>query len=92
MAEKIESNQIFIPPWTFLAMGLVGVIAFILMLPLILGAFAVIGVFSGYLIWRVNQFFQHIEADHMWDDETERNQYSDQPVIDVTPDNIQTQN
>jgi len=80
-----QSNHTFLIPWPFLALGIVGVIAFILMLPLILGAFAVVGVFSGYLIWRVNKFFKRIEADHMWRSEEEREEYSDQPIIDINP-------
>jgi len=84
MTQKMNTNQINLLPWPFLALGLVGVIMFILMLPFILGAFAVIGIFSGYLIWRVNKFFKRIEADHMWQNETEREEFGDRPIIDIT--------
>jgi hypothetical protein len=85
MTQRMRTNQIKILPWPFLALGIVGVIMFILVLPLILGAFAVIGIFSGYLIWRVNKFFRRIEANHMWKDDSERQEYGDQPIIDVSP-------
>jgi len=84
MTQKIDSSQIKFLPWPFLALGLLGVIMFILMLPLILGTFAVIGIFSGYLIWRVNKLFRRIEANHMWKDEDERQQFGEQPIIDIT--------
>jgi len=80
-----ERQQLFFIPWPLLALGIVGVIAFILMLPMILGTVAIIGAFSGYLIWRVNKFFRRIEADHLWKDDQERSQYSDQPIIDILP-------
>jgi len=83
MTKNIHTTQTFFFPWPFLALGLVGVIAFILLLPLILGGFAIIGIFSGYLIWRVNKLFKRIEADHMWKDDDERQQYANQPIIDV---------
>jgi len=85
MTQRMNEKHFFFFPWPLLAMGIVGVIALILMLPLILGTVAMIGIFSGYLIWRVNKFFRRIEADHMWKDDSERNQYSDQPVIDIFP-------
>jgi len=76
-------------PWPFLALGLVGVIMFIFMLPIILGAFAVIGIFSGYLIWRVNKFFRRIEANHMWKNDSERQQFENKPIIDISPSIIE---
>ncbi|KPA17723.1 conserved hypothetical protein, secreted [Candidatus Magnetomorum sp. HK-1] len=85
MINNEHSSQSFFIPWPFLALGIVGVIAFILMLPLILGAFAVVGVFSGYLIWRVNKFFRRIEADHMWNSDEERQEYADKPIIEIMP-------
>jgi len=84
MTQKMDTNQMNFLPWPFLALGLVGMILFILLLPLFLGAFAVIGLFSGYLIWRVNKFFRRIEANHMWKDDSERQQYEDKPIIDVS--------
>jgi len=84
MTEKNDTNQIRFLPWPFLAMGILGVIMFILLLPLFIGAFAVIGIFSGYLIWRANKFFRSIEANHMWKNETEYQQFGDQPVIDIS--------
>jgi hypothetical protein len=85
MTQKIDANQIKLLPWPFLALGILGVIMFILLLPLILGAFAVIGIFSGFLIWKVNKFFRSIEANHMWKSENERQQFGDQPIIDISP-------
>jgi hypothetical protein len=85
MTQKMDTNQMKFLPWPFLALGILGVIMFILVLPLILGAFAVIGIFSGYLIWRVNKFFRRIEADHMWKDDSERQEFADRPIIDVSP-------
>jgi len=89
MTQKMDKSNMTFLPWPFLALGIVGIIMFILMLPLILGAFAVIGIFSGYLIWRVNKFFRHIEANHMWKNENERQEFGDRPIIDISPPVVQ---
>ncbi len=88
MTEKMNTRHMYFVPWPLLTLGVVGVIAFILMLPFILGTVAIVGAFSGYLIWRVNKFFRRIEADHLWKNEEERQQYADQPIIEVMPSAI----
>ena len=85
MTNKMDKSQMPFLPWPFLALGIAGVIIFILLLPLFIGAFALIGLFSGYLVWRVNKFFRHIEANHMWKSENERQEFGDRPIIDITP-------
>jgi len=80
-----NTERLNISPWPFLCFGLVGVILFILLLPLFLGVVVVLGAVAGYCAWRLHRFLTKIEKDIIWKNQEDYRIYDDNNVIDITP-------
>jgi len=85
MAQRYyRPNQLNIPIWPLLCLGLAGIILFILLLPLFLGVVVVFGAVAGFVAWRVNKFFNRMERQNIWHYYNENDDQRHQ-VIDITP-------